>query len=156
MNRIAAEVFKKGLISGAIGYVLVSVYYALLNLLIGRSPFATLQAIGHAFFHAGTAGVGEMLAYNGVHLVAWLALGCIAALLVEEAELHPSFWFVMYFVLLAGFIFSDAFLVLVVGAAAGLSPASILIGNVTALAGMGIYLYRAHPGLPALIAKEAE
>lgn len=136
-------VFGRGLMSGAVGFLVISAYYALVNIIFGRSAFATLRGISHAFFNTRDGGPASLIVYSGVHLAAWLTLGCIASLFVKETGTHPRFWYVMFFIFLLAFIFSDTFLSTIVGPVTGLGPFTILLGNLIAAAAVGASLYRA-------------
>jgi hypothetical protein len=90
----------QGLIVGLIGYAAVALFFAIYNLAAGRSPFYTAALFGGALFYGlrDPAQVnvwpGAVLAYNGVHLLIFLALGTIASWLAYLAERGPQFWYI--------------------------------------------------------------
>ena len=88
MQKSTTDVLQDGLLSGVAGYALISVYFALSNLVAGLPALHTIEALGEALF--GGTNPGQMIAYNGLHLAVFLVLGVIAALLIREVELHPA------------------------------------------------------------------
>src|SRR5688500_10315158 len=84
-----------GLIAGLLGSFAIVLYYAAFNLLQGRSPLATVGALGSGLFGAAerVSAIGAMIAYNGVHLVFFIALGIGVSWLLYEIELHPALWY---------------------------------------------------------------
>ena len=145
MRKSTTDVLQDGLLSGLTGYALISVYFAASNLLAGLPALHTVKALGAALF--GGTDPGQMIAYNGLHLAIFLALGVIAAVLVYEVELHPAFWYVSFFLTITGFIFGYVFMTVVAGRIAGLDAYSVVVGNVVALAGMGFVLLWRRPAM---------
>jgi hypothetical protein len=94
-----ASVWVHGIIAGVIGYVTVAVFLAVASALQGRSPFhiAALLAddlFGGAVSAGGTAiEPGPVIAYNGVHLVVFLAGGVVLALIARLAARVPQGWY---------------------------------------------------------------
>lgn len=140
----------EGLITGFIGYGTVVLLFALLNLLSGEGIFHTPSVLGSALFISGpgepaVAGPAPIIAYNGVHILISLIIGLGAAWLVFQAERHRPLWFVVFFVFLAGFIFS----VVIVGVMAAeiselISWPIIVLANLLAGVTAGSYLWRRH------------
>lgn len=149
MKRTTAEILQGGLFSGVIGYATVSLFHAVLNLLAGRPPWYTLEAMSGALF-AGS-GPGPLIAYNGIHLALFLLIGLVAALLIEELELHPGFWYVIFFLLISAFVVGSALTVVLSGSLAQINAAATFFGNLFAALTMGTYLYRAHPKLKGIL-----
>lgn len=152
MASTGARVLKEGLLAGLIGYAVVALFYAGVDLLTGDSPFRTVRELAGALLGQGeapgTVEVGDVLAYNGVHLLAFLALGLGAAWLLLETELHPVFWYVSLTVLMAGFLYAVVSMtVLVTRTGSDLSPWTIPAANALAAASAVAYLLRAHPRL---------
>lgn len=154
MKKSTLEVWQDGLISGVIGYASIAAYFAVLNLLDGRSPWFTLGTLGHAFFGSGSP--GPLIAFNGLHLFVFLALGVVATFMIQEIEQHPAFWYAVFFVFVAGFIFGYLVLLVLTGALAGTSPLTLAFGNLIAALAMGLYLFWRHPGLLPAVRGEAE
>ena len=94
-----------GVITGMIGYGVVASFFVVVNLVTGRSPFHTANLLGAVLFGgadaaAATIEPGLVIAFNGVHLAAFLVIGFFAAWLVYETELHPVVWYVAFFLFL--------------------------------------------------------
>jgi PPE-repeat protein len=161
------EIMKKGswvgegLATGLIGYVTVVVLFAVLNLSAGEEVFHTAAILGSAlFFGAGEAGnaVGgpaPVIAYNGVHMTVSLLIGMGAAWLVFQAERNHPIWFVVFFIFLAGFIFSIALVGVFLAELAGLlSWPAILVANLAAGVTAGGFLWWRHVQLLVELAEE--
>jgi len=149
-----------GLVTGLIGYLTVVVFFAVVNLLSGQGAFQTAAVLGSAlFFGSGGSGTvvpgpGPIIAYNGVHILASLLIGLGAAWLVYQTERHKPLWFVIFFVFLAGFIYSvTAMGVLAAEMAHLLSWPLILLANLLAGVTGGGYLWWRHIRLPGELAK---
>jgi hypothetical protein len=143
-----------GLFAGLLGYLVVVVVMALLNIVSGRSAFYTAALFGSAIFYglddpaALQVAPGPVLAYNMLHVLAFLALGMAASWLVTKAEQYPIARFVILFVLIfvaahvygAGLIFAQPLL----------GPSAwweLGLGSLLAALAMGWYLLRLHPAL---------
>lgn len=144
----------EGLVTGFIGYATVVVLFALANLVAGEGAFHTPALLGSVlFFGARTteelvAGPAPILAYNGVHLLAALLIGLGAAWLVSQAERRPALWYLVFFLFLAGFVYS----VLIMGVLAAeighvLSWQVVVLANLGAGLTSGLYLWSRHATL---------
>ncbi len=144
----------EGLVAGLIGYVTVAALFAGLNVLSGDGVFRTAALLGSAlFFGLGeggdpVAGPAPIVAYNGLHILVSLLIGLGAAWLVYRTERNRPLWYVVLFVLLAGFIYS----VVVMGMFAAeiahlLSWPVIVAANVAAGITAGGYLWGRHTQL---------
>lgn len=154
MRNFSRMVYGDGLTAGVIGYGTVVVVMAVFNVVAGRSAFYTPALFGSALFYglrdpaALVVRAGPVLAYNAAHLVAFLAVGLLAAWLVAIAERSPTAQYAIIVLLLL--VAAHAAVALVFFArplvgAAGLWP---LAGASAAAAGaMGVFLWRAHPFL---------
>jgi hypothetical protein len=151
MKRTTAEVWQDGLLSGLVGYALISLFFAVSNLIVGLPALATMESLGAALF--GGRNPGHMVAYNGVHLIVFLILGGIASMLFRKIEVHPAFWYVLFFVAIAGFIFSYVLMMIVAGRIAGLDAYSVAVGNLIAAGGMAFFLFWRHPGMVRAVRK---
>jgi hypothetical protein len=88
------------------------------------------------------------LAYTTFHFAAFVAVGLIAAAIVNASERVPSFLFgfgVLFVVFEVGWLGWTA--VLAQGSFGELSWLQVFIANLLASAAMGAYLWRQHPGL---------
>ena len=101
MNSDHWKMLRHGSIAGGMGYLAIVLYYGAFNLLRGRSPVDTVAALGQGLFGDTNQVpvIGAIIAYNGLHLVFFLALGIAVAWLLEEVELHPATWYVVLFAL---------------------------------------------------------
>jgi hypothetical protein len=151
----------EGLVTGLIGYVTVVGLFALLNLISGEGAFYTPALLGSALFFGGggagdvVAGPAPIIAYNGVHILVSLAIGLGAAWLVFQAERNRPLWYAVFFVFLAGFIYSVA----VMGVFAAevfrlLSWQRILLANLLAGLTAGGYLWWRHAQLLVELRRE--
>ncbi len=162
MEALRARVLTDGLIAGGIGYVVIALFYGVLDLIQGDSPFHVAAVLGSALFYAadsvqGAAMAGPVLAFNGVHLVLFLLLGVGVAWFVAEAERYPLFWYPVFFFLVAGFILTYLAVLVVASAIVGLlSWWSVAVANLLAALAMGGYLWWAHPRLRAGIREYTE
>ncbi len=147
-----------GLVAGVLGYAIVAVFFAAINVLTGHPVFYTAALLGEATFgglrDAGGASMdpGLMLAFNGVQLVAMLAFGFLAAWLIYETELHPEVWYVALFAFLAAALAgSGAVAAATVLSGRLVSPWIVLVASLLALAGMAGYLAAGHRPLLRLV-----
>ncbi|HWC06853.1 MAG TPA: hypothetical protein VG799_06355 [Gemmatimonadota bacterium] len=150
------SVWVHGLIAGSIGYGVVVVFYVVLNLLQGRSPFSTPTALGRSLLgtRALTDGVeiAPLLVYNGLHLVVFLVLGLAAAWLMLESGRHPKIWYLAFVLLLALFFHLVGGVVMLAGPSEGLvSVWSVVVASAIAALAMGIYLLASQPQILAAV-----
>ena len=160
MSETRQRVFYEGLVTGLIGYVTVALVLAITDLAMGEPLFYTVATLGHAVYGAGPEGAGvtpaAVFAYNGVHLLAFVAIGMLVAWLIVETELHPVIWYVAFMVLI-GVLFLAT--VLLAGAAEGLAQLAwwrIVLANGIAALAMGTYVLRAHPRLLRDVARHGD
>lgn len=147
-----ARVLSEGLITGLIGALTVVLFYGVLNLIEGHSFFATAERLGAGLVTAESGDAGAVLAFNGLHVLVFLAIGLVAAWLVMQTERHPSFFILALFIGIAGlFAVLAAFLSFSASSGAALPIATILVASLVAGVGMGAYLLKAHPRLWAEI-----
>ena len=150
----------EGLVAGLIGYVTVVVLFGAINLLAGEALFHTASLLGSALFFGArdasglVSGPGPIIAYNGVHILVSLLIGVGAAWLIYQTEKNRPLWFVVFFVFLAGFIYSVALVgVLVAEVMSLLSWPAIVLANIGAGITAGGYLWWRHSGLLAELTK---
>lgn len=158
-----ARILVEGLIAGLIGYVAVALFYGVVNVLSGRSPFFTAALLGAGLVeHPGGVVAVEVtapavIAYNGVHLVAFLAIGFGAAWLLFEAERYPRFWYPVFFLFIAAFVYSLAAILVFAAPVADVAFWwSVASANVAAALAMGVYLWQAHPRLWRKVCEHAD
>jgi hypothetical protein len=143
-----------GLVGGLLGYIAVVAFFTAVDVLAGRPPLYTAAFLGQAVFGGlrDPAGFmidgGLVLAFNGVHLLAVLVFAFFAAWLAYEAELHPEFWYVAFFLFLAAAVFGYAgVLAVTVMAGAALSPWLIACAGLLSAMAVAGYLLGSHRGL---------
>lgn len=151
----------EGLVTGLVGYLTVVVLFAIMNLATGEGLFHTAALLGSALFfgvrEAGemVAGPAPVIAYNGVHLLASLIIGLGAAWLVFETERNRPLWYVVFFVFLAGFIYSVAVMGVFAAEVVGvLSWPVILAANLAAGLTAGGFLWWRHLQLLVELGRE--
>ncbi len=151
MSASRERILFEGLVAGLLAYVAVALVFAAADLLLGRALFATPAAIGGILFYGGAAGLvsaGPVAAANGVHVLLSVALGLVAALLAEETERHPQFFYATFAMVVFFLFASTAVLLGIPSAITAAAPwAVILLANVVGLVVAGTYLWRAHPAL---------
>ena len=141
--------WSRGLVAGAVGYTIVVISFAGLNLFSGQDIFLTPALLGRSLLGESAAPVvhpAAVLMYNGLHLIVFLALGLAGAWLLFESELHPVLWYPALVLYLVVFFHLVGF-VLVLSAPAGeWIPAWAVVGASAAAAlSMVGYLLAARP-----------
>jgi len=156
MRREAQLTLRSGLFAGLIGYGTVAVLFAAFNILEGRSAFYTPAMFGSVLFYglrdpaALDVRVGPVLAYNMVHVLAFLVLGLLAAWLFSLAERHPVARYGALFALI--FVAAHLYAALLIFADPLLRHGAgwqIGVASAAAAVAMGWYLLRVHPLLRA-------
>lgn len=145
--------FREGLVTGAIGAVIVAVWYFIVDL-AGGQPFHTPNVLGKIFFRGDlTPGVRNIvpqvvLGFTVFHFLLFALVGMGLTLLVHLATrniaLRMGVWIglVVAFGLFAGLTY-------MLGTATGerLSPWPVVSGSLLGVLGMAGYLWRRHPRL---------
>lgn len=146
---------KSGAIAGVIGATCVAGWFFLVDL-ISRAPLYTPGVLGHALLTLlrPTPGWASsealvILVYTIFHYAAFIVVGIAAAVVVSWARSEPS-------ILLGFVILFAAIEVGFYGFVAVLAQASdlhalawyqVMLGNLIAATGMGVYFWRSHPQL---------
>ncbi len=100
MQREWKTIVTQGFFAGLIGYAIVAAVIALFDLGAGHRLFHTPAMFGEAMFYglrdpsALRIEPGPVFAFNGVHLLAFQALGMVAAWLARLSEKGPEFWYI--------------------------------------------------------------
>ncbi len=151
---------REGLITGLLGAGAVAGWFFVVDLIAGRSLF-TPAALGQALLFGGVSDAAAVevtfpvvIGYTMVHVLTFVAIGCVAAILTCQIERSPS----MLFVAVVFFaVFEFGFYVVVATMAqpllGSLAWANVAAGNAVAALGMGLYLWRAHPRLRESLAR---
>ncbi len=151
MRHDRARMAQDSIAAGFSGYLAVILFFGVWNIAWGRSPFYTAALLGEGLL-AGlrdpTAVVLDpamILAFNGLHLMAFLVFGVFAAWLVYEVELHPDFWYLAFFLFLGATVLSYTLvLALTVVAGSLLSPWLVVASSLAGAAAMAGYLTGTH------------
>ena len=158
-----AQWLAQGLIGGLIGYVAVAVFFVLVNLVGGRSVFHTAAALGSTLFYGlqGAANLviepGPVIAYNGLHLILSIVVATVASWLLYETERHHFIWYIVFFIFLAGFVYSLVLIGVVGAEISHIVPWwSVLAANVIWLLSLGSYLWYQHRSLIGELMREQE
>lgn len=105
-NRTRARFLLEGVAAGLIGYATVAILWAAFNLAQGRSVFYTAALLGADLFYGLetpsdlVVAPAPVIAYNGVHLLAFLAAGFFMRWLAGLAERIPEGWYLVVVVFL--------------------------------------------------------
>lgn len=158
MKEARARVLWEGLVAGLLGYATVVVFVGATDLVGGDGFFHTVQALGAPL--AGiSSGPAPVFAYNGVHLLVFLAMGFLVAWAVMETERHPEVWYLYVFFLVFVFfyqLFFAAIYTVVGGVAWDLPWLRIIVASLLAVVVMGAYLSRSHPRLARRVREEED
>ena len=153
--RLTAE----GITAGIIGGATIAFWFLILDSLHGH-PLFTPTLLGTAIFRpamaaappgALTVSVPMVLLFTALHGLIFVVIGEIAALLVRLAEKNANYTFgiVLFLViLLSGFLFAT--MVFAADVLDVLSWQAVFVGNVLAVAAMGLYFRRRHPNVKML------
>jgi len=154
-----SEVFRQGIVAGAIGAATVALWFFAIDVIAGR-PLYTPTVLGTALFHHG-AGLDSpqsiqpafetVVVFTWVHFLIFAVIGGAVSYLVSVAEKRPrlGFGIVLLFVLFEyGFLAVN--MIFAQDVLQALSWPGVLAGNVLAAVTMGIYLWRKHPNLRIL------
>lgn len=147
------RIVREGFVAGLTGAVAVAVWFLLVDLVAGR-PFFTPGMLGDALFWGVRdpsqvqVAFPAVVGYTMVHVLAFVAVGIVAAFLAYEVELFPH---ALFIVVVFFAVFEFGFYVILAILASPLLGAlawwNVAIGNTIAAAGMGYYLWRMHPKL---------
>ena len=158
MTETTKLVLVGGLVSGLIGYGTVVLVVSLLNVLGGRSPFYTAAMFGSALFYglrdpmSLVIDPGPVLAYNMVHLLAFLGIGFLASWLVALAERYPAAQYMMLVALIfVAFHIFAALMLFAEPLLGGSAWLTVGVAGVAAVLLMGWYLLKTHPLLKAAL-----
>jgi len=141
--------------AGAIGAATIAVWFLALDALQGR-PLYTPTVLGTALVRGPglaspetlSVSFGMVLLFTFVHVVAFLALGVLAAGLIRLAEKNANYGFglILFFVfLLCGFLFVA--MLFAEDVLRALAWPAILVGNLLAVVAMALYFKPRHPNV---------
>jgi hypothetical protein len=144
---------REGLITGAIGAVIVALWYFLVDT-AGGQPLHTPNALGKIFFHRDlTPGVRQIvphvvLGFTVVHFVAFALVGMALTLLVHLAARNIALRMGVWIGLVVAFgLFAGLTYMLATATGERLAPWPVVTGSLLGVLGMAGYLWRRHPRL---------
>ena len=141
----------EGLCVGLIGYAIVVLVVAALDLGLGRPLFYTPNSFGRVLVPdpgpPGTIGAASVLAYNGVHLLVFLIIGIGVVQLAHLVELHPIAWYLAFFTCVLGFFVAELTFTVIDPAGQALAWWAVLGATAAAAFGMGAFINYRHPRL---------
>ncbi len=149
---IQAKTLRDGITAGLLGAAGVAVWFLAVDMIAGQ-PFSTPDFLGRALLRGLGRGIENhdltyfVVAYTLFHIVAFVALGCVASVLITASRKAPQFTAGMalfFAVFEVGFYFLT--LMLSSGNVLGsLAWYQIGAANLVASALMGGYLLKRHP-----------
>ncbi len=151
-----------GVTAGALAGAAVAVLFFVIDIIAGQ-PFHTPAALGSAVFlgaessDAVQAGLGIIGGYTLLHFAAFMAVGVVFAWVGDRVAAYPGFWLLA----VMAFIVLDGLFIGVAGLMSGrvleaLGWGSIGLGNIVAVAVMGLWVWRHNPKLREQIAAMPE
>lgn len=150
MSTPRQRLLTNGLLTGAIGYAVIVVFFAAVNIVQGHSPLLTAAVLGSALLGEPSTSIAAapVAVYNGLHLVVFLVLGMSAAWIAGLVERRPQLWYLFLFLgVFAFFHLFGAVAALAAPAGSALSLSLVLVGSLLAVAAMSAWLWWAYPGL---------
>lgn len=152
-----------GLVAGLVGYATVVVFFAVLNVVQGRSVFYTAALLGADLFYGLESPAelviapGPVLAFNGLHMILFAGAGVFMAWLAALAERIQQGWYlvVILFLIVMPHVFglpvwfSDP-------VQARIPLWYVVAASSLAALAMGAYLLVAHPRLRASLHDSGE
>jgi hypothetical protein len=144
---------REGSIAGLIGAIIVAAWFLVTDMLQGR-PLSTPSVLGQVFLYQITTPsvsppeAGPVVAYTCLHIGAFVLFGIMLTQMIHLAMSSPLARFGLLVIAVCFEFFFIFMAYMVFQATSYLFPWwSVLGANTLSLAGMGIYLYRRHPGL---------
>jgi len=149
------RVVREGFAVGLIGALTVAAWFLIIDTVAGR-PLYTPAVLGSAAFQGlrdpanVVIGFDSVGAYTALHVLLFIFVGLIASAMAAEAQKSPEvLWLLAEFFIVFEFGFYAAVGILFSPVLAALATINVAVGNLLAAAGMGYYLWRAHPELRA-------
>lgn len=152
MRKETEIILQGGLFAGLIGYFTIVVFFAVVNIVGGHSPFYTAALLGSALFFGLQDPTqlqvtpAAVLTFNMVHAIVMLLVGFLTSWLIGKSEKYPvSQYAVLVVLVFVGFHLFGAvyfFASPLMGSGAWLP---IALASVAAALTMGGYLLWLHP-----------
>jgi len=155
MNADGRQGLWNSMYTGLVGYLAVAVFFIVLDPLMGRGLFYTPALLGSALFYglsdpaALTIRPGPIIAYNGAHLIVFLALGLVVGeLTYVSVRLRQHVWYLvsMAMLLVLGHLYLGLW-VLTEPVRSALPVWMITVAGLTAVAAMVACLLVIYPPL---------
>lgn len=152
MSASRTEVAARGAVAGLLGYATVALSVGLMDLGQGRSFFYTVSLLGDWLFYGlydptkMFVWAGGVFAYNGVHLLTYLAFGLMAAWLASMSTKGALYWYaglVLYILVFLHILGAVLFMTEPVRAV--LPMYQVVLPGVLSGVVMSVYLLRAFP-----------
>lgn len=156
MKEASIRVLQHGAVAGLVGYLTVALVFATANVVTGQSPFHTAAVLGATLFYGAsdpasvTVLPAYVFAFNGLHLMAFLAFGVCGAWLAALAARGAQLWyFALFFWIFVATHLIGAAQVFALPLEATIPGAAVWSAGMAAALIMALYLYRANPALRA-------
>lgn len=99
MKNAMTRILRDGLLTGLLGYATLALFFAVISMAGGHSPFHVAALLASALFRLpavpGTAiEPGPVIAYNGLHLIVLILAGMVLAGLARVAAHALQGWYV--------------------------------------------------------------
>ena len=160
MTRHRHELFREGLLTGAIGAAAVAVWFLITDFAQGR-PLSTPSVLGQVILFGSTTPTvtpvqtAPLLAYTLLHIGAFVLFGIV---ITQMVHLAMSSSLARFGLMMLAVVFELFFLIMLYAAFNATSYLfpwwSVLAANTLSLLFMGYYLKRNHPGLRHQYQKE--
>jgi hypothetical protein len=145
--------FREGLVTGAVGALIVAVWYLIVDTAGGR-PFHTPNVLGKIFFRGDlTPGVRSIvprvvLGYTALHFIVFALVGMGLTVLVHLATRNVALRMGVWIGLVVAFgLFAGLTYMMGTATDERLSPWPVISGSLLGVLGMAGYLWRRHPRL---------
>lgn len=147
-----ADVLWDGFIAGALGAVMVALWFLVLDMIQGH-PLHTPTLLGTIIFAGPEAAVGvshvdppTVALYSGVHMGLFALFGIGISWLIAQARRHPVLGYLMIFIFVLFEFFFYVFVLAFAEPVVEELPAwEILTGNFLAACVMGAYFFLRYP-----------
>lgn len=147
-----SKALAQGTVAGLIGFGTVALFFAVLNVAHGRSPFYTAAVLGAAVFHGVTTPAHAsvtpetVIPYNALHLFVFIGFGIAAAALAQLADRGSHLWYVgLFFYMFVAFHLVAFVQALTTPMRAAIGEVDIWVAGIAASTVMALYLLWRHP-----------
>jgi hypothetical protein len=155
MNEKTQDTLMQGIAAGFFGFLTTAIVFAVANVFAGRSPFYTPAVLGATMFYGVTdpaqmeqAIAPYVFAYNGTHLLAFIAFGLIGSWLASVAERGKMLWYpALFFMIFVAFHFIGGIQLAAQPIRETVQDGAVWVSGVLAASVMVAYLLHEHPGV---------